>query len=338
MKAFKRSNKSPVSICLHAISEKGRRKNNEDFLQVKEFSVRGVQIRIYALADGMGGHQGGEIASRTAVEIFIAYMRENSNLLLQEETLREAINSGFSLANKRLRQLENANADIDGLGTTLTAIIMVGEKYWICHLGDTRAYRIESENIEALTRDHSASAESVRQGLMSENDAARSPYSHALIRYLGSAENFAPDIFPEYGSFRVEPGIVLLLCCDGIFQLVSDLDIYEQVSRTPNLKQAASNLVSLAYANGSQDNLSVLLIEFGRLARKKPEALRMRFPFKKNAKKFWLVIVFCILLLLFEIFLFKTLKNSLVGKDKIKKIKIEEKSKAKNENKNVLQK
>jgi serine/threonine protein phosphatase PrpC len=338
MKAFKQSSKRPVSIYHYAISEKGRRSNNEDFLQIKEFSCQGVPIKIYALADGMGGHQGGEIASRTAVDIFMAYMHENSYLLLQEEKLREAINSAYILANKRLRQLEEANAEIDGLGTTLTAIVMVGERYWICHLGDTRAYRIEIENIEALTRDHSASAESVRQGLMSENDAARSPYSHALIRYIGSTEKFTPDIFPENGSFRIEPGVVLLLCCDGIFQSVSDLDIYEQVSRTQTLKSAANNLVSLAFANGSKDNLSVLLIESGILERKKPASPLMKFPFKKSGKKIRLFVILFILLLLCEIFLFKFLRNSLGGKDQMKKVRNEELSQVKNENKNTSKK
>lgn len=328
-----RHHSHPVSVRFQAISEKGRRANNEDFLRVEEFTVQGMGIRIFALADGMGGHQGGEVASRMAVETFISYLRENSSLLLLEETLREAIKTGFFLANKSLRQLEGQRPDMDGLGTTLTVVVLAGDRYMIGHIGDTRVYLIAPEDIAALTQDHSASAESVRLGMMSENEAARSPYAHALVRYLGSEEHFVPDILPGQGYFQAREGTALLLCCDGIFQLVSDLELYEQVLHSADIRRAAHNLVAMAFTNGSKDNLSVLLVEFGKMRRAKPLLAPLRSPFKKSRKTIWIVAVLVIAaFLLCEFFLIRMLRESIAGENPSEAIRAEKKLPLKNEN------
>ena len=242
----------------------------------------------------MGGHQGGEIASRMAVETFISYLRENLNLLLMEETLREAIHSGFFLANKGLRQLEAQHVEMDGLGTTLTVAVLVGDRYLIGHIGDTRAYGIVPEGYRGADPGPFRQRRIGPQGTDVRKRCRPQPLFACPGQVPGFARKTSPlTSCPSTDIFVAREGTALLLCCDGVFQSVSDFDIYEQVLHTPDIRRAAGNLVALAFANGSKDNFSILLVEFGKMRRAKPLLTPLRSPFKKSRKTIWIVSRVC---------------------------------------------
>lgn len=225
---------------------------------------------IAAAADGMGGHHSGEIASKIAVENFVLDLRKALKENLTESTIRSVIQQSYYSINQKILEAGKKNSNMKNMGTTLTGLIMVDNSYLICFLGDTRLYRIREDDIRQVTIDHSAGAESLREGLITEIEAKKSHYANSLTKYLGSPESYAPDIFPKNGFFWAEEGEVLLLCTDGISGAIEEIDIYEQIIQTRSIEQAAKNLVFLSYARGSKDNMSAVLLEVGNLRRKKP--------------------------------------------------------------------
>lgn len=217
--------------------------------------------------------------------------------------------------NEKLILNSKRNSTLKDLGTTLTVLVLQDSNYWIAHIGDTRAYLIGEESIERFTTDHSALSESIKEGLISETDASEFPYSNALTRYLGSEHQFYPDILPLTGSYEVKEGDIILLCSDGIHSVINDFEIYEQILYTENIMQAGENLLSLAYRNGSKDNMSVIILEFGNLRRKRPslpllpkigeELLKRKTDFKRVVFLFVIFFFFFIV----EGFLLYFLKN-----------------------------
>jgi len=208
---------------------------------------------LVVVADGMGGHAAGEVASAIAVStIAEAFAGDQSS-----EGLRRAV----VLCNDRILKDAELNPERHGMGTTAVALGLVsapdGLLPVIANLGDSRAYQIRDGAIRLITADHSVAEEWFRQGRISAQEAAVHPRRHQLTRALGIAQTPDVDLFP----MAVQPTDIILLCSDGLTNEVSETEIIDIVEAAESLEDAASELVSRAEANGGRDNITVALVE-----------------------------------------------------------------------------
>jgi len=213
----------------------------------------GDGARLWIVADGMGGHAGGEIASRIAVDTAIASFAEGDGDLAGR--LRAAIVA----ANRAVLAAAQQDRALTGMGTTAVAIAVAGESVCVANVGDSRAYRIRRARIEQLTRDHSVVAELVRRGHLSEDEAMLHPRRHEVLRSLGFEWDLDVDVEPAEAA----AGDTFLLCSDGLSGVVDDAEIASLCAkRRPS--DAARALVDAANARGGPDNITVQVIHFGR--------------------------------------------------------------------------
>lgn len=229
----------------------GRRSGNQDAVLSTTFTDGSLLL---AVADGMGGHLAGEIASATALEAL-------HSALGTGVALREA----FHAANDSVLRAASGDSARSGMGTTLVGVLFERGEYRVGNVGDSRAYRMRGDRIEQVTDDHSFIAEAIREGSMSPHEAARSPWRNALTRAIGTERSVQVDVF---GPIRPEPGEVLLLCSDGLYKSVPEDMLLEVATSTENVDAAVQALGALAFRRGSDDNISAVMVEFGTLSRR----------------------------------------------------------------------
>jgi serine/threonine protein phosphatase PrpC len=228
------------------VSERGRRRANEDAVVVVTLSA-GVELA--AVADGMGGYAGGEVASRRALEV-----------------LRASLDAGVDLtgavqaANAAVFQEATHSKKYRGMGTTLVALLRRGAEYTVVNVGDSRAYRIDDGGIQQLTHDHSFVADAIRGGQLTAEDAEKSRWRNAVTRAIGTQAELDVDTFGPFNA--LEPHTVVL-CSDGLYRGISDEDLRKIVTDAPAADMAARALAAAAYQAGSDDNISVVLLRFG---------------------------------------------------------------------------
>ncbi len=217
---------------------------------------------LFVLADGMGGAQAGEVASRLAADTFAAGLPEggSSEERLAAQTLE---------ANRRIHDHSRTDRDRAGMGTTLTAAYVDGDEVALAHVGDSRAYLLREGELTRLTRDHSLVDELVRRGKLTEEEAAEHPQRSIITRALG------PEPFVEVDTLThpLHDGDVLLLCSDGLTSMVSEADVGEILRTAPSLGNAGRALVDAANEAGGRDNITVVLLrleEVGALATTEP--------------------------------------------------------------------
>ncbi len=217
----------------------------------------GYPIGLFIIADGMGGHQYGEVASSTAVRTLAGSLlkhfypfRENPNESM-DESLQELMRTAINEAQKAVMQAA------PGSGTTLTAALILGQQMTIGHVGDSRAYVIHPYgNGESLTRDHSLVKRLEELGQISSEEAAIHPQRNVLYRALGQGEALEPDIFTA--PFP-QPGY-LLLCSDGLWSVVSENNLFNIVLAANGLQNACQQLLTAANEAGGPDNISVIIV------------------------------------------------------------------------------
>jgi protein phosphatase len=213
----------------------------------------GDGARLWIVADGMGGHAAGEVASRVAVDTAIETFNAGDGDLASR--LRAAIVA----ANRAVLAAAQQNRALAGMGTTAVALAVVGETLCVANVGDSRAYRIRRARIEQLTQDHSVVAELVRRGHLTEDEAMLHPRRHEVLRSLGFEWDLDVDVEPAEAA----AGDVFLLCSDGLTGVVDDAEIATLCAkRRPS--EAARALVDAANARGGPDNITVQVVRFGR--------------------------------------------------------------------------
>lgn len=240
-----------------------QREHNEDSLLAITSTISGnggsVPFGLYIVADGMGGHQFGEVASNAAIRIVAGYvMRKFHSYLFSlpthalQESLQEVIENSVREAHRYVQR------EAPGSGTTITAALVLGQQVTLAHVGDSRAYSIFPDGrIDTVTRDHSLVKRLEELGHLSKDEAANFPHRNVLIRALGQGETLEADIFTI--PFP-QPGY-LMLCSDGLWGVVNERDVYRSVIEAPNLHRACQNLVEAANTAGGPDNISVILIQ-----------------------------------------------------------------------------
>ncbi|MDS1029869.1 Stp1/IreP family PP2C-type Ser/Thr phosphatase [Bacillota bacterium LX-D] len=210
-----------------------------------------LDAKLFVVADGMGGHLAGEVASKMAVEIIVNYSQNIS--ISSAQSLWEAV----SEANARIYANSLNNASRQGMGTTVTCAKVLDDKLILAHVGDSRAYLFNGKEIIHLTDDHSFVGELVRSGSITENEAQRHPKRNILLRALGAEEQVNIDIFEK----SIKRGNLVLLCTDGLHNLLSDEEIYFILLEMKDLESAVDDMIKLAYSRGAGDNITIILIQ-----------------------------------------------------------------------------
>ncbi len=240
-----------------------QRELNEDSLLAMTTTMAGnsgnLPFGLYIIADGMGGHQFGEVASNAAIRTVAGYiLRKFHPYLFQvktdtmDESFQEIMQAAVSEAQRSIQR------EAPGSGTTLTAALVVGQQITVAHVGDSRAYFVYPDGrIEAITRDHSLVQRLQELGHITQEEAENYPHRNVLYRALGQGEILEPDIF-NIGF--PQPGI-LMLCSDGLWGVVAEQDLVRAINEAPNLQRACQNLVTAANIAGGPDNISVVLAQ-----------------------------------------------------------------------------
>lgn len=232
-----------------AITHMGNvRENNEDAYYLD--TERG---RLFAIADGMGGHNAGEVASQMAIETMLeVFNRECEDGLDAVKAIRET----FEAASSEIDAKAKAESQLDGMGTTLTLAYWDQQVLYIGHIGDSRAYLIDTNGIKPITRDHTLVSELLKSGTITEAEARNHPQRNVIMKALGSDCKAVPDIL----EVEVEEPSVLILCSDGLSDLIEDSEIGHIISDKDTLQAALVELKDLALARGGHDNITVVAV------------------------------------------------------------------------------
>jgi serine/threonine protein phosphatase PrpC len=259
----KKVNYEPPQLIVGCGQSTGRqRDHNEDSLFTFTMTLgNGTNYQpfgIFMVADGMGGHLYGEVASNVAVRTIASYLLRKFHPILADATatLDESLQEIMQAAVKEAQRAVVKAAP--GSGTTLTAALIMGQQMTIAHVGDSRAYSIQSDGrISLLTRDHSLVRRLEELGQITPEEAIIHPQRNVLLRALGQGDFLEPDIFT---SPFPQPGY-LLICSDGLWGVVSDAEIFNKVSNARNIQTACQDLVEAANAAGGPDNISAVLVQ-----------------------------------------------------------------------------
>jgi protein phosphatase len=236
-----------------ALTDPGRvRANNEDTIACD------AALGLVLLADGMGGYNGGEVASGMAIALlqasfgrWLAHVGPNAH----PKAVRRALQAGTDEANAAILEAGSANAQLRGMGTTLVLAAFGRERVIVGHIGDSRCYRLRGEKLELLTRDHSLLQEQLDAGAITPEQAIQSPHRNLVTRALGIERH----VELEMHEHNVQAGDLFLLCSDGLSEMVPDAQLFTLLLQNVDLPQKATLLVAAANENGGRDNISVVL-------------------------------------------------------------------------------
>lgn len=225
-----------------ARSVTGRRSNNEDAY------AAAPRIGLFAVADGMGGYEGGEVASRTALESLVAYLErvEALDIANDARTAMHHVRMAIRMADREVQR--RAVGELAEMGTTIACMLVQGSHAVLAHVGDSRIYRLREGEIALLTRDHSLVAEMEAAGL-----SAAAHHTHIITQALGQGPAARPDV----RVIEVLPGDRFLLCTDGLTDVLSPGEITDGMAQS---KKPAEVLVDTAYAMGSHDNITAMIV------------------------------------------------------------------------------
>jgi protein phosphatase len=238
------------------------RENNEDAIAVQRLRDATVCL----VADGMGGHAAGEIASHRAIEVVSRELKKHLPGATSVDETRLVIRQAIVQANEEIIAMGELDGDLKHMGTTLTlGVWRNNRELLLAHVGDSRIYLIRDDRIQRLTVDHNLLQALLDAGAISPEEAANFQGRNYLMRFLGSKETSAQG--PDLQTLRVEPGDRYVMCSDGLTGKVGDNALLECLLRTSDVQQCAEALGKLALEAGSQDNVSCLVVE---VVRKRP--------------------------------------------------------------------
>jgi protein phosphatase len=263
-----------TTISYGSLSDIGRvRSDNQDCLGKFPEGTDALSVakgQLFVVADGMGGHAGGRLASDLAVQtLSSAYAGASTN------SIRESLLQSFRKANEEILTYAQQHPQYAGMGTTCTAFVMQERRATIAHIGDTRIYRIMKTKIQQITDDHSKVAEMIRRNIISKEEAKHHPERSHLYRALGIRPSVDVDVIEDV---TVRPGMFFLMCTDGLYNHVED-DEMRRIVGTLGPADAVQELVNLANERGGLDNISVHVIRID------PAEGRLRKLFRRNRKR-----------------------------------------------------
>ncbi len=232
------------------------RKKNEDSIFVSNTRI-GPLSNLYVVADGMGGHNAGAVASKLAVEEFCNYLKshEDANIDKEEEILL-FMKTSMLHANHMVYQYSIEDINLQGMGTTFSACSSINNKLYIVHVGDTRIYLVNKDGIKQATTDHSLVQEMLSKGYISSSEVKGHPQRNMITRAIGTYDKVKIDTF----MYDLEEVEYVLLCSDGLTSMISDEEIYQIIySKEGLLEEIANELIWHANSRGGKDNIAVVI-------------------------------------------------------------------------------
>ena len=240
-------------LCAGASDIGRKRKSNQDSICVDH------KHNFFAVADGMGGHNGGDIASQTSVKVMPDFIDKNPQLeaaALMKNVICEI--------NSTILKVAEEKPELHGMGTTVAAIYFNGPNLIVGNVGDSRVYLVNNQNIYQLTRDHSFVQEKLNMGIYTREEAVKDPQKNVLVRSVG----FEPEVVPDVFNYRICKNDIFMICSDGLHGKVSDGDILHIIKNflkdpgacsLADIEQTVQELIRQANENGGQDNISVII-------------------------------------------------------------------------------
>ena len=210
--------------------------------------------RLLAIADGMGGHAAGEVASAVAISAIAPLDRQN---LASSEDMLDALAAAVASARNTLHDMSASDPAVEGMGTTLTALLWAGAQVAVCHIGDSRAYLLRDGDLYQITRDHTLIQSLVDEGRLSPAAAANHPQRSLIMRALQGSTDADPDLAMHEALL----GDRYLLCSDGLTDVVEDESVHDVLSTIPDPDQAVNQLIALAIHNGGPDNITCIVAD-----------------------------------------------------------------------------
>jgi protein phosphatase len=268
-----------LAVRSHGLTDKGRvRSSNEDqflvavltkVLQVQssldeeDLHYSGPQGHLFVVADGVGGHAAGEKASALAVrtiEDFVLDTLHWCHRLSGTDQLLADFRDALKRADENLFLAARDRPELRGMGTTLTLAYALGDELYIAHVGDSRCYLLRNNLLYLLTRDHTLVAEMVRRGVLQRDEAARHSMRHVVVNVVGGSDR---GVQVEVHKLPLEVGDRLLLCSDGLTEMVKEEEVASILQAEPEPDSACQRLVATANENGGKDNVTVVVAHFG---------------------------------------------------------------------------
>lgn len=236
------------SCCVTDVGQK--RITNQDFVYASDDPV-GNLPNLFVVADGMGGHKAGDMASRLTVEVLLDSIRAN-----REQNPIKIIRAAIETANTKILDTARTDENLFGMGTTVVVSTVIGHYMYVANVGDSRLYLIR-DRIEQITKDHSLVEEMVRIGEINREQARNHPDKNIITRAVGASRKVEIDFF----DMRLEPEDIILLCSDGLSNMLEDSEIESIIKSGRDLSEVALELVARANQNGGKDNIAVVLVE-----------------------------------------------------------------------------
>ena len=249
MKFFNRKNTS-ARESVYGMTDVGmKREGNEDeFLLLPE-------KQLYIVSDGMGGHNAGEVASQTAVDTLQAFFSKHAIQTIPAESIQEAMINALLEANKDVWEKGRSAPEYSGMGCTVVLVFIDKSSLHVSHVGDSRVYLIDKKEIIQVTTDHSVVMELVQAGQMTKEEARQSYLKNQLTQALGTS----PVVKPESIQRKLKKGDIILLCTDGLWDMLSDEEIYTVVKKGGTPEEICRKLISKANDAGGDDNITVVI-------------------------------------------------------------------------------
>ncbi len=224
------------------------RQSNEDAYGIYS------DLSLYIVADGLGGHAGGEVASRIAVEAIRECIASTDNASLK---IRDSVITAIKKANIKILLESGKKQNLHGMGTTVAVVMNGGNTAIVAHVGDSRVYLVRGDAITRITKDHTIVEEYIRLGLLTPQDALYHPSKHMLSRALGTSG----DVDVDVTEIQLQAGDTLILCTDGLTNMISDNEISDVILElSPSPEKITDKLIALANKNGGIDNITVIAI------------------------------------------------------------------------------
>jgi len=231
-----------------------RREGNEDsYLLLPEKDI-------YMVADGMGGHNAGEVASQNAVKMVAEYftIERMAKMKEDQQQVKKEMVKAIEEAHQKIRKLSKTVKEYAGMGSTIVLSFIHHQLLHTCHAGDSRVYVINQSGISQITNDHSTVAELVQMGKMTKEEARHSPMKNQITQALGSSFSLEP----EYNQHSLNKGDKVLLCSDGLWEMLSDEEIQAIVMEEGSVDETCRKLIDQANQAGGNDNITVVLVEY----------------------------------------------------------------------------
>ena len=228
-----------------------RRKLNQDYVYTSEMPV-GHLANLFLVADGMGGHNAGDYASRYTIETIVDEISKSN-----DESPVFVLEKAIKRANSLIRQKSEEETELNGMGTTVVAATIEGNKLCVANVGDSRLYIINNREIRQITRDHSLVEEMVRMGGLKREMARNHPDKNIITRAIGALDDVDVDFF----EVRLNKGDTILMCSDGLSNMLEDEEIRMIMQGQRDIVEKAESLVKAANNNGGKDNIAVVLVE-----------------------------------------------------------------------------